>query len=144
MVFRHHLTVRFFEVDRAGIVFFARFFEYCHVTFEELLISMLGPLEESFQAGRFYMPLVHSEADFLHPARLGEQLEVQLQVEDVTSKRLTFLYEISTMLPQSICCARIRLVHVWVDPISMTSCPIPREFLQGLQGLQLIKATEVI
>jgi hypothetical protein len=38
--FVHHHTARFFEIDRAGIVFFGRIFEFCHEAFEELLLAI--------------------------------------------------------------------------------------------------------
>src|SRR5688500_10530099 len=75
MSFHHSVTARFSEIDRAGIVFFGRYFEYCHAAFEELLARMFGDLEQSFAAGLWTMPLVHAEADFARPVRLGDRLD---------------------------------------------------------------------
>ena len=40
MSFEHRLIVRFYEVDRAGIAFFGRIFEYCHAAYEGLLVAV--------------------------------------------------------------------------------------------------------
>ncbi|MDP6943925.1 MAG: polyprenyl synthetase family protein [Myxococcota bacterium] len=42
MSFEHRLTVRFYEVDRAGIAFFGRVFEYCHAAYEALQLERRG------------------------------------------------------------------------------------------------------
>ncbi|MGB0588868.1 MAG: acyl-CoA thioesterase [Myxococcota bacterium] len=80
MSFEHRLTVRFFEVDRAGIAFFGRVFEYCHAAYEALLVALDYPLAQVFDNEGWGMPLVHAEADFKRPMRLGEELVIKVSV----------------------------------------------------------------
>ena len=42
MAFEYGLTARFHEVDRVGIVFFGRAYEYAHICFEEVLTAAFG------------------------------------------------------------------------------------------------------
>jgi len=37
--FEARFPVRFHDVDRAGIIFFAKILEYCHAAFEDLLAA---------------------------------------------------------------------------------------------------------
>ena len=78
MSFEHTLTARFFEIDRAGIVFFGRFFEYCHATFEEMLLAALPDWNGAFDHSGWGMPLVHAEADFSRPVRMGDRLRIAM------------------------------------------------------------------
>ena len=80
MAFQHIVTVRFNEVDRAGIAFFGRVYEYCHVVFEELLVAMGNSISNVFDNGKWGMPLVHSHADYKRPMRLGEELTIEVTV----------------------------------------------------------------
>lgn len=140
MQFTHRITTRFSEIDRAGIVFFARYYEYCHATFEALLASLFGPLEDSFARGLWMMPLVHSEADYASPARLGEELHIGLEVAQVGNTSITFAYDVrgADHTPR----ARVRLTHVFVQPETFKSRPMPDEFRAGLARLSLWPAAE--
>jgi len=95
MPFEHDVTVRFFEVDRAGILFLGRVIEHCHATFEELLATAGHDLESHFSTSSWGMPLVHAEADFIRPMRMGDRLRVSLRVERLGGRSITFAYAIS-------------------------------------------------
>ena len=135
MPFHHRVTARFFDIDRAGIVFFARYYEYCHSAFESLLAALFGPLEESFQRGLWMMPLVHSEADYMAPVHMGEELDISLQVAHVGDASITFAYDVrgTDKSPR----ASVRLTHVFVQPNTFKSRSMPNEFRAGLARLGL-------
>ena len=73
------LQVRFGHVDPAGIAYFPRIYDYLHDVFEELWEKHVGQryyhllLEK--QIG---FPLVHSEVDFKHPLRFGDDVRVHI------------------------------------------------------------------
>ena len=64
MPFVHPTTIRFSQVDAAGILYFSRAFELCH------------------------------EADYAAPMRLGDALDVHLGIERVGTSSITVLYRI--------------------------------------------------
>ena len=134
----HRVTVRVNEVDRAGIAFFARVFEYCHATFEEMLMATPGSLTSVFDDGGWGMPLVHSEADFKSPMRMGDRLLVKMTIERLGKSSITFHYTLTG--PDERLCATVRLVHALVDLESFTPCGIPEELRTNLDGLGLLPA----
>lgn len=135
MPFRHTVTVRFFEIDRAGIVFFGRFFEYCHATFEELLMSAFGDLESIFRTSSWGMPLVHTESDHLRPVFIGERLTIELEVAALGGASITFAYRI--LGPDGDLRAKVTLKHAFVSRPDFQPIPMPGEFRDGLLKLGL-------
>src|SRR5262245_23779393 len=106
--FVHRVTVRFHEVDRAGIAFFGRVFEYCHAAFEELMLSIDGGIETLIERERFGMPLVHADADFVRPLRLHDRIDVELVVDKLSERSVRFAY---TLRVDGEVRAKAKLVH---------------------------------
>ena len=129
------VTVRFHEVDRAGIVFFGRFFEYCHIAYEELVIEILGDMNRCFDEG-WAMPLVHAESDYKRPLRLGDRIRVSLSVERLGTSSVTFAYTLYG--PEDDLRAKAKLVHAFVDTQGFGSRTAPKEFVDGLRRLGLV------
>lgn len=137
MAFTRQVTVRFDEIDRAGIVYFAHVLKYCHWTYEELMRELGGgaPLEEFFATSRWGMPLVHAEADYQAPNRLGDVLDVTLAVERLGRASVRFGYRVACAGELR---ARCRLVHAFVDLKRFSAIPVPAPFADGLQRLGLL------
>ncbi|MCO5168654.1 MAG: acyl-CoA thioesterase [Planctomycetes bacterium] len=136
--FERTLLVHFHEIDRAGIVYFARIFEYCHRVYEELLAEVVGPLEAFFQQKDWGLPLVHAEADYARPLRLGDRVRVRLVVERLGERSVTFGYTLTcaaTGEPR----ATARLVHACV---TLRPAFAPRamhpDYVAGLRGAGLL------
>ncbi len=132
MPFQHTVTVRFHEVDRAGITFFGRVFEYCHETFEEVLKASDDSLEACFDEEGWSMPLVHAEADYRRPMRMGERLSVRLTVERVGKRSMTFAYTVAG--PDGEERARVKLVHAFIRLSDFGPHPVPERVLRALAG----------
>ena len=140
MPFEHAVTARFFEIDRAGIVFFGRFFEYCHAAFEEMLLAAFGDWDGQFDDFGWAMPLVHVEADFQRPARMGDRLTVTLEVERLTKRSVTFRFVVRASDGSS--CAEVRHKHAFIDRGRFESTEVPTRFVEGLEGLGLLPESE--
>ncbi len=97
--FRFSLRVRFDDVDHVGIVYYPRFFHYFHLAFEELFIARLGggaaAYRDLIDKRRVGFPCVHAEADFKHPLRFGDLVEIELTAPHVGQKSITFRYTAS-------------------------------------------------
>ena len=77
--FLHRLVVRFHEIDRAGIAYFTRAYEYCHAAFEEMLVAALGFLTASMlrpTTSPAAMVAVHVSTDELVTHELNEMFLV--------------------------------------------------------------------
>ena len=136
MAFLSEVTVRFYEVDRAGIAFFGRVFEYCHVAFEEMLAAAENDLTSVFDDEGWGMPLVHTEADFKSPMRMGERLTVALTVERIGDSSITFAYRLTG--PKGDLKATARLIHSVINLSTFRKRSMPERILKGLDRLNLL------
>lgn len=78
---RHSVTVRLHHTDAAGVLFYSRLFELVQEAFETAMEAGGLPLGELLRDGGFRIPVVHAEADYTAPVRVGDVLEVRLAFE---------------------------------------------------------------
>lgn len=77
-VFTHVSSVRFQDVDAAGVVFFARIFDYFHDAYVAYLAKHGLPLDRVLTSADWGLPIRHAEADYFHPMRFGDEIAVEL------------------------------------------------------------------
>lgn len=133
MAFHHRRTVRFGDTDPAGIVFFARVFEYAHEAFEDCLAAGDLPLQVMLAQADWAMPLVHAEADYRAPMRLGEALEVEVAIAARSETSLTLAFTVRGAVDGKIR-ATVRHVHVAVDRASFAKRAVPAEVMVAFEG----------
>jgi YbgC/YbaW family acyl-CoA thioester hydrolase len=124
-------------VDRSGIVYFGRFFEYCHIAYEEMLSAIFGGLEGVFGQRDWGMPLVHAEADYQRPMRLDDTLTIELSIARLGGSSVTFAYRVLGDDGEQR--ATAQLVHAFVDMETFKGRPAPDEFRQGVRDLGLVE-----
>ncbi len=123
--FEYTHTVKFSEVDMAGVVFFSRFFEYAHSAFEAFFEHIGWSFAHVFNEGKWGFPLVHAEADYQAPARIGDDLTVQLAVAKLSDSSFTMRYQITLANGKAV--ASVLTSHVWVDLATFKKTTIPEE-----------------
>lgn len=83
----HRIRVRFSEVDRQNVVFFANHLNYFDVALTELCrecgVAALLPPGHEFH-------VVHASTDYARPLRYDEEIEVGLRTECVGGASITF------------------------------------------------------
>jgi 4-hydroxybenzoyl-CoA thioesterase len=125
MRYTRPFTIRFRHCDPAGIVFYPRYFEMINDLFEDWFAHLGQPFDRMHGTNALGVPTVSLQADFLHPCRLGETLELSLAVEHLgrSSFELTYVFT-----HQSEVRARAKAVVVFVSREGeMRSVPIPPE-----------------
>ncbi len=138
MPFVHRVTARFYEVDRAGILFFGRVFEMCHAAYEELLVAAGCDLDRllALEVG---MPLVHAEADFARPIRLHDRVDVAVEVARASERSLTFAFTLRGSGGDGDVRATATHVHAFVNLRDFTGASRPEPLYDGLRRLGLIE-----
>lgn len=106
-------SVRFQDVDAAGVVFFSRFFDYVHDAYVSFLSELGAPLHEALKERLWAAPLRHAEADYLSPLRFGDSFEVLWVAAalDSTEMALGFRLESGGGRPFAL----VQTVHTFVD-----------------------------
>ena len=83
-IFRRQLTIEWGQCEPAGIVFNARYFEMFDISTWMLFENALGvtahQLAETF--GIIGIPLVDARANFVKPAKFGDEVEIASRVTE--------------------------------------------------------------
>lgn len=88
---RLRVPVRFRHCDPAGIVFFPRYLEMLNDALEDLMAALGRPFDRLH--GTHAVPTVRLEADFARPSRLGDVLELRLDVLELGTSSVTLAAE---------------------------------------------------
>ena len=136
MPFVYETTVRFSQVDAAQVVYFARAYEMAHEAFEELMAASGLPIGPLFAESDWGMPLVHSEARYRRPWRLGERIRIQGTVNKITERSVEFEYNFldSELQARTTVCMR----HAFVSLATFQPQSVPEAFRQAMKRLGLV------
>lgn len=94
-MYQFRKKVRFSEVDAAGVVFFARAFEYFHMAYEDFMASLDLDLHQQFLSAGTALPFVHVEADYKQAMKLGEILSIGVTVTAIGTRSFSIKYQIT-------------------------------------------------
>ena len=84
-MYTHAASIGLPQTDAAGVVFFARYFDLAHVAFEGFMAHIGHPLLPELHASPIAYPLVHVEADYKKPLRMGDEIEIDVTVAKVSA-----------------------------------------------------------
>lgn len=121
--------VRFQDVDAAGIVFYARTFDYFHDAYVDFLRARGAPLERALRDGSWVAPLTRAEAEYLRPLRFGDEIDIAIAAVALEETQYTVDYRID-LDGEPACVGRTR--HVSVDPTTFRRSPVPELLRRAL------------
>ncbi|MEY0232355.1 acyl-CoA thioesterase [Providencia manganoxydans] len=129
--------ILFSECDPAGIVFYPQYF----IMFNNLLERWVDELLPQGFAGyildqRFGLPTVHLEAEFKAISRMGDDVQLELQVERIGRKSIT-LRQVCTSNAGEL---RMQVTQTYVTTSLEThqAIAIPDELYHALTQQQLV------
>ena len=130
-LFHTDIRVRFADVDHAGIIFFAKIFEYCHCALEDLQRQAGIPLESFFsEARRLGAPLVDARAAFYAPFRHGVLMRVEVGFEKLGERSVHTRFR--CFLEDGKLGAEVRFVQSFIDTATFRSRSIPDDVRAAL------------
>lgn len=125
------IVVRFQEVDAAGVVFYARIFDYFHDAYVGFLRVRGAPLEDAIRDRGWIAPLRHARAEYIRPLRFGDELAVSLVSLDIDDTEYTIGYRIEVE-GRTTCLGLTR--HVSVDPETFRRTRVPEVLASALRA----------
>lgn len=123
MMFKTKNLVRMHDIDLAGILYFPRQFRFIHEALEDFMESEGWGFDKIFHHGDFIFVIVHCEADYLAPLRIGDQIQVHMCVEAIGTTSFTLGYKIYN--EGSVMVGTAKTVHVSIDKKAHKKIPIP-------------------
>jgi len=135
-MFIYRCKIRLKQTDATGVIYFSEQFNIALEAFEEFLHHQGFSLRKLVDSP-YLMPIVHAEADYLAPVKVGDELEVRIELADLGTKSITIHYLIYHQ-EQEV--GKVTLVHVTVDQSTRASVPIP-DFIKTM--MKNLKASEL-
>ena len=125
MAFTARIRVRFADIDWARVVYFARFFDFAHRTFEDFFNDdpKLG-YARLLTERKLGFPIVHSEAQFFVPLRLGDTARVVMEVTRLSKRSVTSRFTLSKDETDERC-AVIQLKQAAIDTGDFSGIELP-------------------
>ncbi len=113
--FRTQRSVRFGDVDPAGMVYYPRLLDWIHVAMEAFFAEIVGVRYADYLGEHgMGLPTVRLEVDFHRPLRFGDEVAIEVEVEKVGRTSITWRYRLYRS-PEPGPAAEARLVTVNLD-----------------------------
>ncbi len=126
--------VRMHDTDMAGILYFAKQFRYVHDALEDLIEKEGFSFDYLFNNSDFVFVIVHAEADYLSSVKVGDLLEVQVEVENLGNTSFTMSYKI--FKADNVMMGKAKTVHVCLDAKTRQKITLPESLKTIFQKYQ--------
>jgi 1,4-dihydroxy-2-naphthoyl-CoA hydrolase len=124
--------VRMHDTDMAGILYFPRQFRFAHDALEDFVASQGLDFDTVFNKEPFVFVIVHCEADYYSPLRVGNEIRVEVSIEKIGTSSFTVIYEIYKSDGAHVGSAKT--VHVTLERISRNKINIPDKLRRILEN----------
>jgi acyl-CoA thioesterase FadM len=115
-------TVLVGEDDVSGLIYFPTYYHYMSEGDQELFSKLGHPVWEQLRSG-IAAPAVHTEVDYLAPARAGDELVHRITM--YAGRRTSTCTVHEFIRADGAMAARGLIVRAWVEMDGMTATPIP-------------------
>jgi len=122
--------VRMHDTDMAGILYFSRQFRFAHDALEDFVESLGYTFNQVFHREKFVFVIVHAESDYLAPLRVGDRLEIRLEIESIGETSFTVVYHIYKA--DNTLVGKVKTVHVTLESAARVKMSIPPHFRELL------------
>ena len=126
----HHLKVYYKDVDKMGIVYYSRYFEYFEEARTELLDS-IGLDVTSIEKEGVELPVVESHCEYLKGAMFEQKLTVKASIKDIPRSRLKISYNVFQNHSEEIL-ARGYTIHAFINQ-SGKATRVPNLVLESIK-----------
>ena len=128
-MFIYNTIVHLKDTDATGVLYFAQQFCMALKTWESFLACSGLSLGEILETTDFLLPIVHAEADYKAPLRVGDRIEIGVAVEKIGTTSFTTNYR---LMKEGTLVGTVKLVHVTVSRANKEPIPIPKSLLDLL------------
>ncbi len=126
--------VRMHDTDMAGILYFPRQFRFVHDAWEDWMESKGLSFDDLFKRMDFAFVVVHAEADYKTPLKVGDELEVHVQVIHLGNTSFSVGYKIYKA--DGTLTGTAKTVHVAIDTKHRHKIKIPPLLREALEKIK--------
>ncbi len=130
-MFKYVRTVRFEDIDGAGIVFFPRYLSYCHEAMEAFFGALEGGYVRLICERKIGFPAVDVHVSYRSPLRYGDEATIAVEVLKLGNRSTTFRYSIAV---GERAVAMIEHTCAVCDLVALKSIQIPGDLRSHLEA----------
>ena len=130
MAFTCEQTVRLYDTDAAGFLFYGSQFRIAHAALEEFLAHLGQPIGAVLRERHTLYPVVHAEADYRAPLTAGDRLTVHVCVRAIGERSFTIGYRF--LLPDGRDAGSVLTVHAALDTATGAARALPEALREAL------------
>ena len=131
-MFTYTTKIRLHHTDAVGRIFFNQIFTLAHECYEDFL-SSIYPMAQFRQSGDFLLPIVHAEADYHVPLKVGQNITLNMSLEKLGQSSFHLIYKVET--DEGVLAVTVRTSHVCVDRQTQKPIPTPERLRKALLPL---------
>ncbi len=130
-MFTANVKVYFYDADPAGIIFYASLFKFVHAAYEDFMRSLHTERDYFFDKD-YILPIIHAEADYVRPIKVGDELQVEVGVSLLKNSSFELNYKFYKEDKQFTAIAKT--VHVCVKKEEFKKIELPKEFFDKMKA----------
>lgn len=130
--FRIRETVRWSDVDLAGIIFYGSYVRLFEIAETELFRAAGLPFSRLFEDFDLWLPRAALHFEFRRPARLDDRLDLEMWVSRIGTSSLRLQFEVYRSAPERELTAEGYAVLVAVRRGELKPIPVPSEVVAAL------------
>ncbi len=130
--FEYPTTIRLHHTDAAGVLYYAQQFHIAHEAFEAWMKARGIPIGPMIYRAKYGLPVVHTEADYGAPLRLGD--DVSVTVEGLNVGESSFMVRCVLHDSGGEPVGTVTTTHVAVDRRTREKIPLPGVIRRALVG----------
>lgn len=131
MEFSREITIRLYDTDASGLIFFGAQFRIAHEVYEEFAAHLGLPLAAVLREGKLLLPIVHAEADYAAPLAVGDRVSVRVAVARIGEHSVTVRYRL--VLADGREAGKVTLVHATIDAVTRLPVAVPEKLRAALE-----------
>jgi 1,4-dihydroxy-2-naphthoyl-CoA hydrolase len=133
LFFKYETTVKLYDTDAAGIMFFGNYLRVAHDAYQAFLESCGFSFADALAEGKLLIPIVHAEADYLQPLLVGDKLSIEMTASKISTHSFVLKYRLSRL--DSTLVATVSTVHVTTDRSATEKIVLPDPLRQALERI---------
>ena len=101
ILYNHQVKVYYKDIDKMGIVYYSRYFEYFEEARTELLNS-IGLDVTSIEKSGIYLPVIISHCEYKKGSTFEEKIIIQTSISDLPKSRMKIKYLVKNSKTDSV------------------------------------------
>jgi len=129
---KHKFPIKIYykDVDKMGIVYYSRYFEFFEIARAELLKS-IGLSIVSMEIKGVYLPVISAHCEYREALKLEQEANINVRICKFPKSKLKILYTISTSFSKGVCVSGYT-EHAFMNDDGIPTRP-PKFFLSFLE-----------